>query len=180
MSAVKMSSRGRVVLLLSMSVAGSAATALYVLSDGGKLDVAQTRLNMYLHQAREHLAGAPGPLNRDGADTEKALGQASTSEAMQTPKTGAPPQDGVRPIGRGSAGTLAASGGPVANQEVMQTERAVSPRRSNRADRETGIHPAVYAGCHTCSGPRLWFFAEKLGVTRLKRRFTPYPDPADE
>ena len=28
--------------------------------------------------------------------------------------------------------------------------------------------------CHTCSGPRIWFFAEKL---RLKRRFTPYPDP---
>lgn len=28
--------------------------------------------------------------------------------------------------------------------------------------------------CHTCSGPRIWFFAEKL---RLKRRLTPYPDP---
>lgn len=31
--------------------------------------------------------------------------------------------------------------------------------------------------CHTCSGPRIWFFAEKL---RLKRRFTPYPDPPRE
>lgn len=30
------------------------------------------------------------------------------------------------------------------------------------------------AFCHTCSGPRIWFFAEKL---RLKRRITPYPDP---
>lgn len=30
------------------------------------------------------------------------------------------------------------------------------------------------AYCHTCSGPRIWFFAEKL---RLKRRITPYPDP---
>lgn len=30
------------------------------------------------------------------------------------------------------------------------------------------------AFCHTCSGPRIWFFAEKL---RLKRRLTPYPDP---
>lgn len=31
--------------------------------------------------------------------------------------------------------------------------------------------------CHTCSGPRIWFFAEKL---RLKRRITPYPDPPQQ
>lgn len=30
------------------------------------------------------------------------------------------------------------------------------------------------AFCHTCSGPRIWFFAEKF---RLKRRITPHPDP---
>lgn len=35
--------------------------------------------------------------------------------------------------------------------------------------------PGAY--CHTCSGPRIWFFAEKL---RLKRRFTPHPDPPRE
>jgi hypothetical protein len=180
MSVVKMSSRGRVLLLLSMSVAGSATTAFYVLSDGGKPDVAQARLNEYIHQARERLADAPGPLNRVGVDAEKDLGRTSSKEALQAPNSGAPPQDGVQPIGRGSAGTLAASRGPVTNQEVTQTERAVYPRRPDRADRATGIHSAVYAGCHTCSGPRLWFFAEKLGVTRLKRRFTPYPDPADE
>lgn len=38
---------------------------------------------------------------------------------------------------------------------------------------EDASHPF----CHTCSGPRIWFFAEKL---RLKRRFTPYPDPSRE
>ena len=30
------------------------------------------------------------------------------------------------------------------------------------------------AFCHTCSGPRLWYLADKF---RIKRRIGPYPDP---
>lgn len=70
-----------------------------------------------------------------------------------------------------------------ARVKVVETSRSILSK-----DEEKGLNPdpavdqpkespamePARSFCHTCSGPRIWFFAEKL---RLKRRFTPYPDP---
>jgi hypothetical protein len=135
-----MSSRDRLVLVLSLSMAGSAATALYLLVDGTSPRVAKARANEYLKTIRHRLEGVPVP-----ADA-----------AVATSRSSAAPIEELHAQNR--------------------SKQTAIPRRPEPTDRETTIHPASYAECHTCSGPRLWFFAEKLGITRLKRRFTPDPE----
>jgi hypothetical protein len=139
-----MSSRERVLLVLSLSMAGSAATAFYLFSDGASPRAAMAQANEYLMTVKHRLAGVPAP--SDGA--------VASSRSSSTPI-----------------------------QELHarnRSEHAAFPRRPEPTERETARHPASYAECHTCSGPRLWFFAEKLGITRLKRRFTPDPESTYE
>lgn len=56
-------------------------------------------------------------------------------------------------------------------RKVEKNEELVPPKKE---EIQTVKKFSERAFCHTCSGPRIWFFAEKL---RLKRRLTPYPDP---
>jgi hypothetical protein len=56
-------------------------------------------------------------------------------------------------------------------QRQHQVASPFPPRRDVPRDE------SAYGACHTCSGPRFWFYADKLGVTRLKRRIGPNSDP---
>lgn len=60
--------------------------------------------------------------------------------------------------------------------EIPKPKTKPTPMEQVQVQREE--EPQVYRKggvlCHTCSGPRLWYLADKF---RFKRRITPYPDP---
>lgn len=60
------------------------------------------------------------------------------------------------------------------NSTTSSAEPNIDDQTVSSHQQENGNTRAI---CHSCSGPRLWFFAEKL---RLKRRFTPHPDPSSD
>lgn len=68
-------------------------------------------------------------------------------------------------------------------QELLDTHKSKDSSVDAIDDKDSPVYHerepqmSTHPFCHTCSGPRIWFFAEKL---RLKRRFTPYPDPPRE
>lgn len=50
-----------------------------------------------------------------------------------------------------------------------KTETQEAPEEQAAKSRQYGS-----TFCHTCSGPRIWYLADKF---RMKRRITPHPDP---
>lgn len=70
-----------------------------------------------------------------------------------------------------------------ATPALAKTDARAAPTSTevgSAGDAQSDVRSAAtdegYRGCHSCSGPRLWFYADKLGVTRLKRRIGPEAD----
>jgi hypothetical protein len=147
----------RVGAALAVSAAATAGTAYYMLSDGGDAALAQRRVDTVLARLRPVApAVAPGAAGAAAAAARPGTSAADAKLASAT----AP-----------AAGTGAAA--PAAASAAQRPRGAASPFPPRSQAGEGEAHGA----CHTCSGPRLWFYADKLGVTRLRRRFGPQPDP---
>lgn len=141
----------RVAVVASLATTGGAI--YYRLSDGGDPDVARKKVE-------ENVTKLENKVYKFGEAGTAFLQKLKTMTA------------GVQHIE--SEGSHSTEPAKVQSNESSDSENettTISPplRQINEDD----SHPF----CHTCSGPRIWFFAEKL---RLKRRFTPYPDPPRE
>lgn len=150
---------GRLGTVLVASVGVTAGTAYFLLSDGGDSDVALARVDGAVVRAREEIDNlpsiVPGPLN-------------TGSTSSQTPKAKELQPTAVRHDTKVSGSQGKAVEAPSTRRNAPGEVTAPYPARSGPGpDADT---------CPSCSGPRLWFYADKLGVTRLKRRFTPHPD----
>lgn len=141
----------------TLSLGTTAVAAYYLLSDGGDPSVARSRVDDAVSQARDAI-----PVSTS-LQTSEGDAKASSEDVRERATTAGLAQNGEIE--------------PVTSNQVPDRNESPFPRRNTPySPQDTDLHPA-YHGCHTCSGPRVWFFAEKLGITRLKRRFTPYPDP---
>lgn len=140
-----MASPGLVRLAITTSVAMTGAAAYYYLSEGGDPE----KLDSNLRDTRAKIDSTVASARAWTEQTAEAV--KSHQDALPIPSVNAKEQNAVE--GR---------------SEGTEAERSERLRKSETPERQTG------ARCHTCSGPRIWFFAEKL---RLKRRITPYPDP---
>lgn len=145
-------------LSVGASIITTGAAAYYFLSEGGDPDKLQSNLRDTTNKVNQSLASAS-----DWADRVRST-------------VTAPLQPAVVP----AAVPIAAEEQRTTHHKVQEQvqekvqdgrDNADNPEKKASAPRQTGAH------CHTCSGPRIWFFAEKL---RLKRRITPYPDPVRE
>jgi hypothetical protein len=162
----------RVRTYLGLSAAGTGAAAYYLLSDGGDDAIARSRVNSVLPglpldrrppSAPAVLAPAPTP----GTAAEAAARKASKASA----KAASIASEVAISAGAARAGDVASA--------VDQSDSALRYGHEKTAlVLDTAATSPASKVCHSCSGPRLWFFADKLGLTpRLKRRFTPHPDP---
>lgn len=145
----------------AVSIVTTGAAAYYFLSDGGdhekleeRLRDTRARLDATVTSARNWTTAAAASVR-----TQLATGHHNGSVKKN---------DDGRAVGANIERTGEVHG---QNAETAKREQERESERERSKGRETGGY------CHTCSGPRIWFFAEKL---RLKRRFTPYPDPPRE
>lgn len=151
---------GRLGLVFVTSVGVTAGTGYFLLSDGGDSDVAVARVDDALVRAREEMDSLPSVVS---GVVSSATGSSSA------------PANSKEELPSASNQLEAAE----ARSEVVASPKPGSGRRSRR-EVESPFPPRAEVSedvCHMCSGPRLWFYADKLGATRLKRRFTPHPDP---
>jgi hypothetical protein len=166
---------GRLRTYLILSAAGTSAAAYYLLTDGGDERVARARVNAVL-------PGAP-------LDPEPATAVSLMATSAPTPGTAA--EAAVRSAARAAEKAekgAAAVAALTAAAAAVATADGSQEHGSNAGSSIAGTAKELAASdssasrlCHSCSGPRLWFFADRLGITpRLKRRFTPYPDPVVE
>lgn len=138
---------------LCFSAAGTLGTAYYLLSDGGDPDVARARIDHAIDKAK-----AATSSNR-ASDTNSSDSQDKKVDIAQAQRPDMNQWDGSTMLRPDSVLTYSSG-----------CDRSEEGYFENNSD-------LYNSGCHHCSGPRIWFFADKLGVTRLKRRFTPYADP---
>lgn len=143
-----MASPGLIRLSVAASVITTGAAGYYFLSEGGDSEKLQSNL-------------------RDTTEKVYQVLPAATDWAERVANTVLAPQPATLPASV-----------PLAVEEEVP-ERQTQEARREASDPETERLPLKQTGahCHTCSGPRIWFFAEKL---RLKRRITPYPDPSQD
>lgn len=141
----------RVAIVASLATTGGAI--YYRLSDGGDPEVARKKVEEKVNKLEREMS----KFSETGVAFVQRL-KALASDAQKT-----------------------ASGDPQPAENVKsQNNEPFKPQDGDEKTLPPLDHPpegAAYPFCHTCSGPRIWFFAEKL---RLKRRFTPYPDPPRE
>lgn len=148
-----MSSPGVIRLAIFASVATTGGAIYYGLSDGGNPD----RFREKVVQANESLATTAKKVHTCVSTTYDNASSAITTAVEKTTQVSHP--------------KLATKEPPATNEQVTPSPQPsceeIPPQREKPRS----------SFCHTCSGPRIWFFAEKL---RLKRRFTPHPDPPRE
>lgn len=148
---------------VGLSVVTTGAAAYYMLSDGGDQETLNSRITetgAKLAETGSKIADASNKLAERGVERGTELKGKLHSWTQSAMKEGTTQEN----LQRNSA------------EESIASTNAEDG--TNNADRQTsGTLEKKGTYCHTCSGPRIWFFAEKL---RLKRRFTPYPDPPRE
>lgn len=142
----------------AVSILTTGAAAYYFLSDGGDRD----KLDERLRNTRSKL---------DTTVTSARNWTAATAATVQTQVISSIHNRKQRDDEKGSTETRIQPTGETKGEIVENVRRREERRMGEDNDRRRRGY------CHTCSGPRIWFFAEKL---RLKRRFTPYPDPPRE
>lgn len=134
----------------TVSIITTGAASYYFLSDGGDPEKLDERLRDIRAKLNTTIKSA-----RNWA--------AAVAGSVQTQVVGGRDDGSLLNGGEGAIGS---------NVERMgQVKDGNAEKSMGKQERDTSGY------CHTCSGPRIWFFAEKL---RLKRRFTPYPDPPRE
>lgn len=142
-----MTSPGLVRAALAVSTIVTGGTIYYYVSNGGDPKIAQEKME----HARDRLVIECENLHVKGVD---GLEQA---------------KDILGKAGVKANSILSKSSGAI-TADATSTENENENSKGVQSSSGIGAKPF----CHTCSGPRIWFFAEKL---RLKRRLTPYPDP---
>lgn len=151
---LQMASPAAVQAAITLSVLSTGGAMYYYLSEGGNSEVARDNVI----EAKKRLL----------SESERL--QAEAAKRIEQTK-----------VAFGKAYERALEFAPT----VLKDDASNIPKQDKNANKEAGSENAVvrhsenpdYQFCHTCGGPRIWFFAEKL---RLKRRFTPYPDPPRE
>lgn len=147
----------RLGVALALSATATAGTAYYMLSDGGDPEVAQ-------HRVDKALATVLEPISSGGAPSSSSIGDDGKGSTI------VPAANGVNAGCRGAVATSGKDASEVSQSGRRRTVISPFPER-NLAREESEV-----GGCHTCSGPRLWFYAEKFGATRIRRRIGPEPD----
>lgn len=155
-----MSTPGIVRMAIAVSLCTTGGAIYYKLSEGGDPGIAQERLS----DAKERLAT---DVERMASDMESTVN--TTFERLKTVT-----ETVTSSISKASDPAPTTTGTETVSPTVT-SEHDKPPVSEN--DEINMRDAAARPYCHTCSGPRIWFFAEKL---RLKRRFTPYPDPPRE
>lgn len=142
--------------MLCLSAVGTLGTAYYLISDGGDSEAARARLNATVEKAKTATQTVTATLKNatDGGavELEKLTRKDNDKES-------------------GRVASLSEEG--IFSPSHDSATRSGDGRTRTLPDFQSSV-------CHHCSGPRIWFFAEKLGVMRLKRRFTPYSDSESE
>ena len=133
---------------LSIIVTGGAL--LYIASDGGDEQVLRTRTR--------HLATRIDKSLVETVGEERYTSMRSAVDKVISYKPEADKPETEKPVPE----PLAVETIALQHQQQQQQQKDTPPRRGS-------------AFCHTCSGPRLWYFADKF---RIKRRIGPYPDPS--
>jgi len=135
--------------LRQMSLLATGGAAFYMASDGGDLDVFRARTSRARSTLDERLMSTFGieetNFLREGLDNIYAA-----LPAMPKPKV------------------------KVTQTDVDASVDATSMRQVREGNNGDDGYNRGGVLCHTCSGPRLWYLADKF---RFKRRITPYPDP---
>lgn len=144
-----MASPGLVKGAAALSIGATTGAAAYAVSEGDP-----EKLKAWLRTAQDSAGAALGRW--------QAIASQFLDDTRSTFASAAAP-------GASDAAEQASS--ETAAPDTVSQDAAAHGLLPRSAERQTGAY------CHTCSGPRLWFFAEKL---RIKRRFTPHPDPARE
>ena len=153
--------RGAVIL----SVAGTTAAALYIASSGGDKDELVVKTDQAISWIRNKGEEARSlDVNAMISDAQARMKSLSNTLTSTTPMQ-KEREEATIANDKGNKTTL-----------IIDKERDLSNPHAETPSKDTRID-----FCHTCSGPRIWYFAERLNLTpRLKRRFTPYPDPVPE
>lgn len=156
-----MASPGAVRGAVALSFTATTAAALYIVSEGGDPD----KLRAWVSERRVAIEQFTLAIqhNFKRFSTAAAISTSANQSLAQDNLSGQVTKDVAPPIAT-----------PV-NTAAMETP-AVPLQNSEPSTREISTEHTGPDFCHTCSGPRIWYFAEKLNP-RLKRRFTPYPDP---
>lgn len=139
----------------AVSVATTGAGAYYVLSEGGDAGKVEKNLRDIRTKVESTITAIETYVSNLGPP-------ALPLNAVAVEASGPKPSD-VEPASRADAESSEES---LIDGQVTERQEHVT-RDTQQPERVTG------AFCHTCSGPRIWFFAEKF---RFKRRVTPYPD----
>lgn len=152
-----MASPGLVHAAIAISVITTGGAMYYYVTDGGDVEVAREQIDM----VKERLVSGSERLRTESANSFAYIKDVfeRTRETVSKASHGAFSNKNIQLSENGDFTRTESGDG--ASTEVENKPRMVKERPL----------------CHTCSGPRIWFFAEKL---RLKRRFTPYPDPPRE
>lgn len=141
---------------IAVSLITTGGAIFYKVSEGGSAEITQEKLS----DAKVRLTAQ---VERLASDVESTTN--TTIERLKTASAQA-------------ASLISEASNSEASHGEKEEDRATADATtadtpSTKPEQGGGRRPY----CHTCSGPRIWFFAEKL---RLKRRFTPYPDPPSE
>lgn len=135
--------------LRQLSVLATGGAAYYLASDGGDLDVFRARSSSVRTRLDDQLMAT------FGAEETSFLREGLDSIYAALPEM---PKPKVKPTDTNAA------------VDASSTENL-------QEQHQKGYRGARSVMCHTCSGPRLWYLADKF---RFKRRITPYPDPPRE